>query len=89
MKTLQAKIRKLNEEIEEIRNNKIFEEAFEWRIEFPEVLDEAGRFVGFDCVIGNPPYIQLQKMGDGADALQKWAIRLINLLGMFIVCFMK
>ena len=51
--------------------NKIFEEAFEWRIEFPEVLDEAGRFVGFDCVIGNPPYIQLQKMGDGADALQK------------------
>ena len=71
MKTLQAKIRKLNEEIEEIRNNKIFEEAFEWRIEFPEVLDEAGRFVGFDCVIGNPPYIQLQKMGDGADALQK------------------
>ena len=57
--------------VDEIRDNKIFLGAFEWRIEFPEVLDEDGRFVGFDCVIGNPPYIQLQKMGADADALQK------------------
>ena len=32
--------------------------AFEWRYEFPEVLDQNGRFVGFDCVIGNPPYVR-------------------------------
>ena len=70
-KELQAKIAKIQAEVDEIRDNKIFVGAFEWRIEFPEVLDEDGRFVGFDCVIGNPPYIQLQKMGADADALQK------------------
>ena len=70
-KELQTKIAKIQAEVDEIRDNKIFVGAFEWRIEFPEVLDEDGRFVGFDCVIGNPPYIQLQKMGTDADALQK------------------
>ena len=71
-KELRTKIDKLNDEIEEIRNNKMFIGAFEWRIEFPEILDDNdGRFTGFDCVIGNPPYIQLQKMGADADALQK------------------
>lgn len=29
----------------------------EWRMEFPEVLDEEGNYVGFDLVIANPPYI--------------------------------
>ena len=71
VKELQVKIGKIQAEVDEIRDNKIFIGAFEWRIEFPEVLDEDGRFVGFDCVIGNPPYIQLQKMGADADALQK------------------
>ena len=70
-KELRSKIGKLNDEIEEIRNNKMFVGAFEWRIEFPEILDEYGHFTGFDCIIGNPPYIQLQKMGTDADALQK------------------
>ena len=70
-KILRIKIGKLNDEIEEIRNNKMFVGAFEWRIEFPEILDEFGHFIGFDCIIGNPPYIQLQKMGTEADALQK------------------
>ncbi|MDE7172986.1 MAG: class I SAM-dependent DNA methyltransferase, partial [Helicobacter sp.] len=31
--------------------------AFEWRFAFPEVLDSNGDFLGFDLVIGNPPYI--------------------------------
>ena len=70
-KDLQSKIAKLQKEIDEIHDNKVFVDAFEWRIEFPEVLDENGKFIGFDCVIGNPPYIQLQKMGTDADALQK------------------
>ena len=70
-KDLQGKIAKLQKEIDEIHDNKVFVDAFEWRIEFPEVLDENGKFIGFDCVIGNPPYIQLQKMGADADALQK------------------
>ena len=71
IKALKIKIKKLNDEIEEIRNNKMFIGAFEWRIEFPEILDDAGDFLGFDCIIGNPPYIQLQKMGTDADNLQK------------------
>ena len=70
-KELQVKIDKIQKEIDEIRDNKVFVDAFEWRIEFPEVLDENGKFTGFDCVIGNPPYIQLQKMGADADVLQK------------------
>lgn len=37
--------------------NPMFEKGLEWRMEFPEVLDEDGNFIGFDLVIGNPPYI--------------------------------
>lgn len=61
-KDLQAKIAKIQAEVDEIKDNKIFVGAFEWRIEFPEVLDEDGRFVGFDCVIGNPPYMRIQNL---------------------------
>lgn len=48
--------KKLETEIEKIKANKIFENAFEWRFEFPEVLNDDGDFVGFDVIIGNPPY---------------------------------
>ena len=56
VKDLTSKIQKLETELEEIKSNKIFENAFEWRFEFPEVLNDEGDFVGFDVVIGNPPY---------------------------------
>ena len=36
----------------------IYKKAMEWLIEFPELLDENGKFQGFDLVIGNPPYIK-------------------------------
>ena len=49
--------KKINLEIEEIKSNKIYENAFEWRFEFPEILNDDGEFIGFDVVIGNPPYI--------------------------------
>jgi hypothetical protein len=58
---LSNEIQKLESEIEEIKANKIYENAFEWRFEFPEVLNEAGDFVGFDVVIGNPPYFIMTK----------------------------
>jgi len=45
-----------------MEDGKIYENAFEWRFEFPEVLDEDGNFVGFDVVIGNPPYIDSELM---------------------------
>jgi hypothetical protein len=53
---LKKDISKLELKIDEIRSNKIFENAFEWRFEFPEVLNDDGDFIGFDLVIGNPPY---------------------------------
>lgn len=56
VKKLTEQTNKLDAEIEEIKANKIFENAFEWRFEFPEVLNNDGDFVGFDAVIGNPPY---------------------------------
>ncbi len=54
--------KKLEAEIEEIKANKIYENAFEWRFEFPEVLNDNGDFVGFDVVIGNPPYISVKEI---------------------------
>ncbi len=56
VKDLTVKIKNLETELEEIKSNKIYENAFEWRFEFPEVLNDNGDFVGFDVVIGNPPY---------------------------------
>ncbi|MCH6198399.1 DUF559 domain-containing protein [Aquiflexum sp. LQ15W] len=61
---LEESLNKLETEIEEIKANKIFENAFEWRFEFPEVLNEEGDFVGFDVVIGNPPYIRQEEFSD-------------------------
>jgi len=59
-------IKKVEAEIEEIKNNKIYENAFEWRFEFPEVLNEEGDFTGFDVVIGNPPYIHARDNFDNS-----------------------
>jgi type I restriction-modification system DNA methylase subunit len=69
---LTEEIKKLEAEIEEIKSNKIFENAFEWRFEFPEVLNDDGDFVGFDVVIGNPPYIQLQAMKEVSEQLKRF-----------------
>ena len=69
--TVKKEIAELESYFEEINSNKIYLGAFEWRIEFPEVLDADGNFIGFDCVIGNPPYIQLQSMGTDADVLER------------------
>lgn len=59
---LTEETKKLETEIEEIKANKIFENAFEWRFEFPEVLNDDGDFVGFDVVIGNPPYVNAMEL---------------------------
>ena len=71
LKKLKIKSDQVQKEKEEILNNIIYRNAFEWRFEFPEVLDDEGNFIGFDVIIGNPPYIQLQKMGALSDSLQK------------------
>ncbi|MDO9552491.1 DUF559 domain-containing protein [Rhodonellum sp.] len=56
-----VELHKLDTEIDEIKANQIYENAFEWRFEFPEVLNDTGEFVGFDVVIGNPPYIRQEE----------------------------
>ncbi len=50
-------IQQIEDEIEAVKSGKIYDRAFEWRFEFPEVLNDEGDFVGFDVVIGNPPYL--------------------------------
>lgn len=35
---------------------------FEWRFEFPEILDDDGNFKGFDLIISNPPYIRQEEL---------------------------
>ncbi|MFM1998115.1 MAG: hypothetical protein RL204_62 [Bacteroidota bacterium] len=64
IKQLTENTKKLEAEIEEIKANKIYENAFEWRFEFPEVLNNDGDFVGFDVVIGNPPYIRHEEFAE-------------------------
>ncbi|WP_338378844.1 Eco57I restriction-modification methylase domain-containing protein [uncultured Flavobacterium sp.] len=64
---LADEVKNLETQIEEIKSNKIYENAFEWRFEFPEVLDDKGDFAGFDVVIGNPPYIRLQGISSYSD----------------------
>jgi len=53
---LSNEIDQLKVEIEEIESGKIYENALEWRFEFPEVLNNEGDFLGFDVLIGNPPW---------------------------------
>ena len=60
-KELAEKVEKLREKYEH-KMKTLYSNAFEWCFEFPEVLDDDGKFVGFDAVIGNPPYISAPAM---------------------------
>lgn len=60
LKKLQKQLKTLEQQRDEIISNKIYEHAFEWRFEFPDLLDSEGNFTGFDIVIGNPPYLRVQ-----------------------------
>jgi hypothetical protein len=56
VKNITNEINKIESELEDIKNGEIYKNAFEWRFEFPEILDDDGNYIGFDVVIGNPPY---------------------------------
>lgn len=59
LKKLKADADKFAQEKEDTINNAIYNNAFEWRFEFPEVLDDNGNYIGFDAIIGNPPWVSL------------------------------
>lgn len=56
LKKLKTDADKFAQEKEDTINNAIYNNAFEWRFEFPEVLDDKGNYLGFDVIIGNPPW---------------------------------
>ncbi|GAA9292424.1 class I SAM-dependent DNA methyltransferase [Helicobacter pylori] len=64
---LLIKIKECYETLENLKNSK----TLEWRFEFPEVLNDEGDFLGFDCIIGNPPYIRQEHIKDIKPLLQK------------------
>ncbi len=64
---LLIKIKECYETLENLKNSK----TLEWHFEFPEVLDDEGDFLGFDCIIGNPPYIRQEQIKDIKPLLQK------------------
>lgn len=53
-----ANLKKEYDNIFNLENNY----PFEWRFEFPEILDDDGNFQGFDLIIGNPPYIRQEEI---------------------------
>ncbi|MCM4160881.1 class I SAM-dependent DNA methyltransferase [Antarcticibacterium flavum] len=79
--------KKLEAEIREIKDNKIYENAFEWRFEFPEVLDDNGDYVGFEVVIGNPPYVQLQSIKEESKQYKKLDFRTYTSMGDIYALF--
>ncbi len=66
-----GRIRALRKKLDDALSGGEYHNAFEWRFEFPEVLDDEGNFLGFDCIIGNPPYIRQEKIKDLKPLLQK------------------
>ncbi|WP_219026336.1 class I SAM-dependent DNA methyltransferase [Helicobacter pylori] len=66
-----GRIRALRKKLDDALSGREYHNAFEWRFEFPEVLDDEGDFLGFDCIIGNPPYIRQEHIKDLKPLLQK------------------
>ena len=55
-------LQNLIEEENRILNNQKYTDSFEWRFEYPQLLDDKGAFIGFDIIIANPPYIKEGRM---------------------------
>ena len=71
IKKIEDEVNVLSKQLDEEKNNVLYKNAFEWRFEFPEVLNNEGDFLGFDLVIGNPPYISALDMAR-TDALKAY-----------------
>ncbi|KAA6309351.1 Type IIS restriction enzyme Eco57I, partial [termite gut metagenome] len=89
LELLQAKTNSLREKYEQ-KIKTFYSNAFEWSFEFPEVLDDNGNFIGFDAVIGNPPYMRVQtirnsypKLADKYEELYKSATGSYDIYAFF------
>lgn len=72
------------EKLHELQNavNKPY---FLWHLFFADVFEKGG----FDIVIGNPPYIQLQKMGKDADTLKEANFKTFERTGDIYMLFFE
>ncbi|GAA8223987.1 class I SAM-dependent DNA methyltransferase [Helicobacter pylori] len=66
-----GRIRALRKKLDDALSGREYQNAFEWRFEFPEVLNDEGDFLGFDCIIGNPPYIRQEQIREIKPLLEK------------------
>lgn len=73
LKITRDRIQRLEDDRETLIQRKTFLGALEWRFEFPEVLDDKGKYIGFDVVIANPPY--------GVSIQEPMRSHIINALG--------
>ncbi len=82
--------RKLNKLADKIKvgnslidDKSVADDAFVWEEEFSEVFAQGG----FDVVIGNPPYVQLQSMGEMSNVLKKQNYQTYEKTGDLYVLF--
>ncbi|GAA8765301.1 hypothetical protein VN0806_10040 [Helicobacter pylori] len=66
-----GRIRALRKKLDDALSGGEYQNAFEWCFEFPEVLDDEGNFLGFDCIIGNPPYINTRELSKNNSVIKK------------------
>jgi type I restriction-modification system DNA methylase subunit len=59
--------------------------AFNWKDSFPEVFAKGG----FDVIIGNPPYVNLEKIKETSEALEKKGYKTYNKKGDLYCIFVE
>ncbi|MDM1379911.1 Eco57I restriction-modification methylase domain-containing protein [Myroides marinus] len=64
-------LKDLENKMKDFENDEVHKDAIEWRFEFPHLLDAEANFIGFDIVIGNPPYIKEYTNKDAFDGFRK------------------
>jgi len=61
------------------------DKAFNWQTEFPKIFDKGG----FDVIIGNPPYVSLEKIKETSEALEKQKYFTFNKRGDLYCVFVE
>lgn len=56
-------------------NKQVMATTIDWMLIFPELLNEQGHFTGFDVILGNPPYINMQSLPEMSDIYARLEVR--------------